>query len=789
MDEYRFLDLGFVFQNYALLENLSVKDNLYIGSKQKEGLEEEINKVLKEVSLEGFVNKKVSSLSGGEKQRVALARAILKKPRIILADEPCGNLDGKSSRLVMEVLKRESLKALVIVVSHNLKDCYGYGERVIELSKGEVINDLSYDPALAKEEDTYLIDNLNTLSQREVGELNSSFKEGRLKRIRRRKDCFVPTVKSEEKEETSPSSKKGRYLPAVFRLLNKKVIKTSVFALLIGVSFGLFSVCYGLGNFSSSSFFRKNFDSSIYNGLTYAKGLTGEDGLSTLYLDEFEDAESLLEEYGYEGEAYPLIRFKLSSGSATYYNYEKQLDSSQFTSFYCENIKGLMVCPKSFMKQNLGLEGDLDITLYQGEAPSSAVYVTDYVADCFLANDPTTYKSHEDVLGEISGNYDVPYAFIKGIINTGYKDKYEAVLESLESNDLSNELTKKENLGLYEYLRNSLNLAYTDSSTFLEDYLIQYHPIIYRYIHTLSSEGANYSFSSMALTYCDTLPANSLMGRSKSTFSGFVENGTDEEIEQALNEYDDFVLTSGGVALYDDDVDYEGDRHRFDHLYVCELHPEYWDEEHVGLYHSISFFLSYDLYTEAFYETFYPFAYCLSDVDAALSLREKFEDGSIFLDAFLTESISSLSTSISVFSSTFSVLSKLSFFILLSLSVYLVLSSILDKRYELGVLRSLGYSSRELGFYYLGGLGIYVPITLGLYAGSYAILSSMIDAMLFSEVSDVNTLGLGLTFVSFDPFFFLLGAILFLALNLLLLLLGIYFIKKVRIVKILQNKE
>ena len=119
---YLFRDeIGFLFQNFALVEYKTVKQNLsMVLDKNKESLS--IKEVLTKVGLEGFENKKVYQLSGGEQQRVALARLMLKKCNVILADEPTGSLDEKNSDVVMELLHdlNEQGKT-IIMVTHNMK--------------------------------------------------------------------------------------------------------------------------------------------------------------------------------------------------------------------------------------------------------------------------------------------------------------------------------------------------------------------------------------------------------------------------------------------------------------------------------------------------------------------------------------------------------------------------------------------------------------------------------------------------------------------------------------------
>lgn len=114
---------GYVFQNYALIEEYSVQTNLKLALKYNKVIDKqaEINRALKLVGLEGYNKKKVFELSGGEQQRLALARIMLKKCEIILADEPTGNLDNKNRDIVFNILKdlNKQGKTIVIVTHDN----------------------------------------------------------------------------------------------------------------------------------------------------------------------------------------------------------------------------------------------------------------------------------------------------------------------------------------------------------------------------------------------------------------------------------------------------------------------------------------------------------------------------------------------------------------------------------------------------------------------------------------------------------------------------------------------
>jgi putative ABC transport system ATP-binding protein len=143
---YRLMQLGYVFQEYALINELTAAENIYIlalmeGIRKKDALANAHEALLK-VGLQGKEERLESQISGGERQRVAIARAIARNPKILFADEPCANLDTKTSEQVLDVFRELNKKfgQTILMVTHeswHLK----YATRIIELRDGKIISD------------------------------------------------------------------------------------------------------------------------------------------------------------------------------------------------------------------------------------------------------------------------------------------------------------------------------------------------------------------------------------------------------------------------------------------------------------------------------------------------------------------------------------------------------------------------------------------------------------------------------------------------------------------------
>lgn len=146
VDRVRNLNIGYIFQDYKLIEDMSVYDNValvlkMIGIKDKEEIDKRITYVLEKTGMLRYKKRPCSMLSGGERQRVGIARAIVKNPSIIIADEPTGNLDSKNSVEIMNIIKAISKDKLVILVTHEVNLAKFYASRIIELEDGKIIDD------------------------------------------------------------------------------------------------------------------------------------------------------------------------------------------------------------------------------------------------------------------------------------------------------------------------------------------------------------------------------------------------------------------------------------------------------------------------------------------------------------------------------------------------------------------------------------------------------------------------------------------------------------------------
>lgn len=144
LSDFRNKQIGFIFQTYELEPLYSVYNNVELpmiiaGVNAKER-KERVESLLNQVGLFSMRAKKTGALSGGEQQRAAIARAFANDPSVILADEPCGNLDSKNSETIMDILQESAKSKTVILITHNAEDAKRCSRNIV-LCDGKVVSD------------------------------------------------------------------------------------------------------------------------------------------------------------------------------------------------------------------------------------------------------------------------------------------------------------------------------------------------------------------------------------------------------------------------------------------------------------------------------------------------------------------------------------------------------------------------------------------------------------------------------------------------------------------------
>ena len=492
--------IGYVFQDYRLIEDFTVRQNVALAADISDS-DRSPDELLSLVGLEGYENRLPKELSGGQKQRVAIARALVKKPKVILADEPTGNLDQNTTKEILKLLKSISNDTLVLIVSHNLRDADEYADRVIELADGKVIKDKSrvngYDNNFSIKDGIITLPHHRDLSRVEVGELLRFGKNS--KGIIQSEGGFVKTKEPEYKKENVKLHNKSMSLGNVFKIFSiffkRKLFSKSVTVFMAAVILSVFYVM------QASSLY--NTDTAVMDTLVNsdAYGVIIQASSGNLSADRYiarmsnEGISSLEEAYG--GSVYRMYSDYLYTNPSG--GGEGLATSTQNTIGYYSRITvGTLNTTEEYACKVLGvpelkvLAGTLD--------KSDAAYrpygmtITDYTADSIIANytaanplfavDETTgkIKTTEQLYSEIIGERTVAKekVYVNAIIDTNYEE------ECREVRDLLSQLTTESNLEdlksdpIYINFTTAVNERFNVTYNFDE----RYSDALYEYLST-----------------------------------------------------------------------------------------------------------------------------------------------------------------------------------------------------------------------------------------------------------------------------------------------------------------
>lgn len=175
LNKFRREELGFIFQDFNLLDTLTAYENIALALSIQNVKEKEIEKRIKEVAnnldIKNCLNKYPYQMSGGQKQRVASARAIITNPKLVLADEPTGALDSKSSKMLLERFNylNQKLQTTILMVTHDAFTA-SYASRVIFIKDGKIFNEINRGDDTRKEFFDKIIDVVTLLG----GDLNDA---------------------------------------------------------------------------------------------------------------------------------------------------------------------------------------------------------------------------------------------------------------------------------------------------------------------------------------------------------------------------------------------------------------------------------------------------------------------------------------------------------------------------------------------------------------------------------------------------------------------------------------
>ena len=471
LDNYRNTTIGFVFQDFCLIDRMSVKDNIKMSLDfQNSNKKVNYSKLLRDFGLTGLGRRKPTQLSAGQKQRVAIARAIVKDPEIILADEPTGNVDERTSIQIMEILKEISKEKLVVIISHNTDEAYRYGDRIIEMSDGCIIKDNTLNKNSLKSvsiiNNEIILPGHGDLSNVDLELLNHTVakSDGNIKvsqsaELFNKQDVVKDNKNIHLKEAKMGTKTKLKFASFFFK---KKIVFNLFIILLITFVTSFFSIVEILG------FVRNNFEiNRMINERGYEQYILNPYKGGNIYKideEEIKVASSL-----YETDYNPILNVAFSthipnkSNTNYYVSAQKpysSLNNLIFSNGYINETSGVMITNEKRLKELVG-----DYSLLAGEIKSTGdgVIITDYVADSLLFLSKEKYNSYEDI---VNGGYIQNRVDVDAIIKTDVYKKYPNLID--DWNNYRNQMSTK-NILITLYA-----MTFSFNSNFKDDYISNY---------------------------------------------------------------------------------------------------------------------------------------------------------------------------------------------------------------------------------------------------------------------------------------------------------------------------
>lgn len=504
---YRSSNVGFIFQDFHLLEDLTVEENIKFSLKLLQIDDDfKIKEALKEVDLEEYEKRYPRELSGGEKQRVAIARALVKSPEIILADEPTGNLDSKTTKKIIELIKKISLTKLVVIVSHNLYDAYEYADRIIELSYGKIINDITknedYTNDISIKDNILFIPLLKSFNELELNQIYDTISTNKVKSLKQKDDKFIETNKvlyEEKKLQTNKSNLKLKdtfrfsYLfgkTRIFRFLSSSfLVAMMVVVLFLAQSISFFKPSLVINDIISES--QGDLAFGLKKTLDGTKGETAIKNISDEDIEEFRN-------YGYEGNIYSLYNITLPL--CKYHTLsEGTYPTGKIYSQFPNETSGVLVTNEDYVKDLLDLD---ELEIYTNNTPYNpgGFYITDYIVDGImnaklLSNLYPHIKSQDDLLGELrvpGPNSTHINGYVNGIIKTNYKEKYREIIQTIVKSMITGEIELTEEiLDYYDQVSNSYAMQFSFEEDFIEHYNSSLKNRNYYFVFNAYIDGVN----------------------------------------------------------------------------------------------------------------------------------------------------------------------------------------------------------------------------------------------------------------------------------------------------------
>ncbi len=778
-------EFGFAFQRDALIKEFTVYDNLrlVLNILGKDISLEELKSYLKDFDLsEDYLKKYPSELSAGERARVSLLRALIKKPKVLFADEPTGNVDHKTALLVLNILEKYSKEMLVIMVTHNQDDAYKYADRLIFLQDGVVIKDLT--KRKETRNDFYIDKNGNlylpyakALNDTELLLLNNKKPNARI--YQNKYDFYETSIKDIEPQiiETKKTKTKNHFNYAL-KLLFKRSFFVCLMSFIVAFLMVVGNIGYNLSIYSSSQS-RENYKAILNENPVYANRKVIDDINDLITSLEEIDEETISEiESRYDGNVYRMYPITMFSYGTTFR--KSGYFSCAKEPYIYNQTNGTLVCDVDYLRDLFGIDGELKLAAGEIKENSSGVIITDYLADSlkYSSNNGVFYPAPYEDLLKVKFPFNLK---IDAIIETNYEGKFKEELATIPS-AITTYVT---HAMLYDKLFDYYSVLFSVNQNFINDYiesaLNSDHRIFDAYFNknavTVNDKKATCDFTDLRISFDEALNKgevilnldlyNKIMG---SEFYSLDELKKEdyENLNVKLDSYTSYFTDAPKITL--------------NSLKLKTMYP---------FNGSMKMFVSKEDFKDILLASYVPVRLYFNGLKLNPSLASFLEKEGLSEYFLMDNALLNIEEVVLIFSDVFKTL----VIVMLVLSLFfviLIVTLVLRKdKGNIGIFRALGLQIKDINKLYILTfiavliLGIFF-LFLGTYLGNMLCNSLLVNG--FEMYMDYATL-YGLTFLDYNIVSTLILGVILVVFVLVSLIIPYFVIKKNKPIDILRNNE
>ncbi len=745
--DYRNREVGFVFQDYHLIDNLTVWENVSLALELAGDCDtQKIREALETVGIAELSDRYPSEISGGERQRVCVARALVKSPGVILADEPTGNLDSDASDAVFELLREISRRSLVFVVSHNAVAAQRFADRIIELSGGKVLSDSSINP---KYKNPGNDGDFLCFEGEELSDGDSTVEK---------QNKYIPTGETETVLSDHTFRKSGmpftRKIRLCGRMLRGNLMKAVLYSIMVAAVMVVMALSQTVAEFDASDVMRRELAATDSDSIYVTKTLTAGQRRELEKLKKvantfpriYEDDIRAFRDAGYSGEVYEVLKYAPSiSGS--------QSSAGMKTSFFDDSFGileplGTMVVDEKFLEDKFG---KVKYLAKAEEFHPTGVIITDYIADIIINSGQVSYAhDYDSLIGEYRWGTKSEYScvtrgYINAVIDTGYRDKYKKyfdIAEKLDFGEAEKLLESESVLDFIDDVHSSYGFCYSLNPDFRTD--AENSPAwdtVWHY--ALSIDGGEKFTTDIPQVRRDDVYGISL--------------GEDELLMDCVT-YNRVFGTDYSVENFDS---FEGHTFTLRHYLYSEQNGEPLFEKEVkvvGLFKDGSrdmcgtFIVGEGIYSAFLADHVYPIGLYFNGKDGLDRVINVATEQGFEKNLAVTDSLGTMSKAVEVFVPVFRLMA-----LILCAGVIFVLmnfasKTVTEKRHEIGILKALGMKNPTVGFVFVFQVVLIAALTVILTCVGYSAFVSTVNGILTESLQTFvsGRVILKLDFISFD---------------------------------------